>query len=59
MSHAAGSPEAIVRMLIVIADARGSVRRSRLALVHYVLSRAEPFLSMGPICARACCMSRA
>ncbi len=42
-----GLPEAIVRMLVVIADARGTVRRSGLARVHYVLSRAEPFLSMG------------
>jgi hypothetical protein len=42
-----GLPEAIVRMLVVIAEARGSVHRSGLARIHYVLSRAEPFLSMG------------
>jgi pimeloyl-ACP methyl ester carboxylesterase len=43
-----GLPEAIIRMLIVVAGAHGSVPRSRLARFHYVVSRAEPFLSLGP-----------
>jgi hypothetical protein len=42
-----GLAEAVIRMVLVIAEARGSVRRSRLARFHYVVRRAEPFLSMG------------
>jgi pimeloyl-ACP methyl ester carboxylesterase len=42
-----GLAEAVIRMVIVIAEARGMVRRARLARLHYVVRRAEPFLSMG------------
>jgi len=43
-----GLAEAVIRMLIVLAEARGSVRRSRLERSAYTLSRAEPFASLGP-----------
>ncbi|MGP0093348.1 MAG: DUF3141 domain-containing protein [Xanthobacteraceae bacterium] len=42
-----GVPEAVIRMLIILADARGSVRRSRLERSAYTLNRAEPFASLG------------
>jgi hypothetical protein len=41
-----GLPEAVVRMLILLADARGSVRSSRLARSAYTLNHAEPFASL-------------
>jgi len=43
-----GLPEAVVRMLILLADARGSVRSSRLERSAYTLSNTEPFVSRGP-----------
>ncbi len=43
-----GLPEAVIRMLVVLAQARGSVRRSRLERSAYTLANAEPFASMGP-----------
>jgi pimeloyl-ACP methyl ester carboxylesterase/tellurite resistance protein len=42
-----GFPEAVIRMLIVMAEARGSVRRSRLERSAHVLSHDEPFASLG------------
>jgi hypothetical protein len=43
-----GFAEAVIRMLIYIADARGSVRRSRLERSSRVLTQDEPFASLGP-----------
>ena len=43
-----GLPEAVVRMLILLVDARGSVRSSRLERAAYTLNHAEPFASLGP-----------
>lgn len=40
--------EAVIRMLIILAEARGSVRRDRLQRSSDVLSRDEPFASLGP-----------
>ena len=42
-----GFAEAVIRMLIVLAEARGSVRRSRLERSARVLSHDEPFASLG------------
>jgi len=42
-----GFAEAVIRMLIVLAEARGSVRRSRLERSAHVLSHDEPFASLG------------
>jgi pimeloyl-ACP methyl ester carboxylesterase len=42
-----GFAEAVIRMLIVLAEARGSVRRSRLERSAHVLSNDEPFASLG------------
>jgi pimeloyl-ACP methyl ester carboxylesterase len=42
-----GLPEAVIRMLILLAEARGSVRGSRLARAEYTISNAEPFASLG------------
>lgn len=42
-----GFAEAVIRMLIVLAEARGSVRRSRLERSAHVLSHDEPFVSLG------------
>ncbi len=42
-----GLPEAVIRMLIVLAEARGSVRNSRLERASYTMSHAEPFKSLG------------
>jgi pimeloyl-ACP methyl ester carboxylesterase len=42
-----GLAEAVIRMLIVLAEARGSVRRSRLERSAHVLSHDEPFASLG------------
>ena len=41
-----GLPEAVVRMLILLAEARGAVRGSRLQRAAYTLSHAEPFASL-------------
>ncbi|MEO1198706.1 MAG: DUF3141 domain-containing protein [Pseudomonadota bacterium] len=43
-----GFEEAVIRMLITLADARGAVRRSRLERSAKVLSQDEPFKSLGP-----------
>ncbi len=46
---AAGAyPEAVIRMMIVLADARGGVRRSRLARSNQVLTTEAPFAGMTP-----------
>jgi hypothetical protein len=42
-----GYAEAIIRMLIVLAAARGSVRRDRLERSERMLTHDEPFASMG------------
>ncbi|ACK49347.1 conserved hypothetical protein [Methylocella silvestris BL2] len=42
-----GFPEAVIRMLIVLAGTRGSVRRSRLERSARVLNHDEPFASLG------------
>jgi len=42
-----GFEEAVIRMLILLADNRGSVRRDRLERSSRVLTRAEPFRSLG------------
>ena len=42
-----GFAEAVIRMLIVLAEARGSVRRSRLERSAHVLAHDEPFASLG------------
>jgi pimeloyl-ACP methyl ester carboxylesterase len=43
-----GFAEAVIRMLIILAETRGSVRRDRLRRSFEVLSRDEPFASLGP-----------
>lgn len=43
-----GLAEAVIRMLIVLAEARGSIRRSRLERSARVLNHDEPFASLGP-----------
>ncbi|MDR3481786.1 MAG: DUF3141 domain-containing protein [Burkholderiaceae bacterium] len=39
---------AVIRMLILLAESRGSVRRDRLERSSQVLTQHEPFVSMGP-----------
>jgi enoyl-[acyl-carrier-protein] reductase (NADH) len=41
-----GFVEAVVRMLVLLADARGTVRRDRLERASYVLTKDEPFASL-------------
>ncbi|MDO8778477.1 MAG: DUF3141 domain-containing protein [Burkholderiaceae bacterium] len=43
-----GFEAAVIRMLILLANSRGSVRRDRLERSAKVLSNREPFVSMGP-----------
>lgn len=44
---AAGAyPEAVIRMMVLLADARGGVRRSRLARSNQVLTSEAPFAAM-------------
>ena len=43
-----GFEEAVIRMLILLAESRGSVRRDRLERSAKVLTRDEPFVSLGP-----------
>jgi pimeloyl-ACP methyl ester carboxylesterase len=43
-----GFPEAVIRMLILLADNRGSVRRDRLERSSKVLTKDEPFRSLAP-----------
>lgn len=42
-----GFAEAVIRMLLILAEARGSVRRSRLERSARVLTQDEPFKSLG------------
>ncbi|MBS2085473.1 hypothetical protein KCH33_26080, partial [Klebsiella pneumoniae] len=42
-----GFEEAVIRMLILLADSRGSVRRDRLERSAKVLTKDEPFASLG------------
>ena len=42
-----GMPAAVIRMLILLADSRGSVRRDRLERSNQLLTHTEPFRSMG------------
>ncbi len=42
-----GFEEAVIRMLILLAEARGSVRRDRLQRSAHVLTNDEPFASLG------------
>jgi pimeloyl-ACP methyl ester carboxylesterase len=42
-----GFPEAVVRMLVLLADNRGTVRKDRLERSAKVLTRDEPFRSLG------------
>jgi pimeloyl-ACP methyl ester carboxylesterase len=42
-----GFEEAVIRMLILLADSRGSVRRDRLERSSKVLTKDEPFASLG------------
>lgn len=41
-----GYPEAVVRMMVLLADSRGSVRRSRLARSNAMLTSEAPFAAM-------------
>lgn len=43
-----GFSEAVIRMLILLKEARGSVRRDRLERSAKVLTKDEPFASLGP-----------
>jgi hypothetical protein len=42
-----GFEEAVIRMLILLANARGTIRRDRLERSAHVLAREEPFASLG------------
>jgi pimeloyl-ACP methyl ester carboxylesterase len=42
-----GFEEAVIRMLILLADSRGTVRRDRLERSAHVLAKEEPFASLG------------
>jgi pimeloyl-ACP methyl ester carboxylesterase len=42
-----GFPEAVIRMLILLAHSRGSVRRDRLERSNHILTSTEPFASLG------------
>lgn len=43
-----GYAEAVIRMMILLADARGGVRRSRLARSNLLLTTEPPFVGMSP-----------
>ncbi|MEJ1158388.1 DUF3141 domain-containing protein [Prosthecomicrobium sp. N25] len=43
-----GLAEGVIRMLVLLAHARGSVRRDRLERSSEVMSRQEPFTTLGP-----------
>ncbi|MBR0678918.1 DUF3141 domain-containing protein [Roseomonas eburnea] len=43
-----GYAEAVIRMMILLADARGGVRRSRLARSNALLTTEAPFVGMSP-----------
>lgn len=42
-----GFPEAVIRMMLLLSEARGSVRRDRLERSAHMLSSDEPFASLG------------
>ncbi|MTJ79642.1 MAG: DUF3141 domain-containing protein [Telmatospirillum sp.] len=42
-----GFPEAVIRMLVMLAHSRGSVRRDRLERSNQILTSTEPFASLG------------
>ncbi|MEH0069401.1 hypothetical protein V6L77_02105 [Pannonibacter sp. Pt2-lr] len=42
-----GFPEAVIRMLVLLAENRGEVRRDRLERSAHVLTKDEPFRSLG------------
>ncbi len=44
-----GYPEAVVRILMMLVETHGSVRRDRLEIADRILSEAEPFRTMGTI----------
>ncbi|MDQ0504535.1 DUF3141 domain-containing protein [Xanthobacter agilis] len=50
--NSGGFVEAVIRMLILLADARGNVRRDRLERSAKVLTKDEPFLSL-PVARKA------
>ena len=45
--HQGGFPEAVIRMLVLLAENRGQVRRDRLERSAHVLTQDEPFRSLG------------
>jgi hypothetical protein len=48
-----GYAEAVIRMMILLADARGGVRRSRLARSNALLTTEPPFAGMSPMARQA------
>jgi hypothetical protein len=48
-----GYAEAVVRMMILLADARGGVRRTRLARSNVLLTTEPPFVGMSPVARQA------
>jgi hypothetical protein len=50
---AGGYAEAVIRMMILLADARGGVRRSRLARSNTLLTTEPPFVGMSPAARQA------
>jgi len=48
-----GYAEAVIRMMILLADARGGVRRSRLARSNQLLTTEPPFVGMSPTARQA------
>jgi hypothetical protein len=48
-----GYAEAVIRMMILLADARGGVRRSRLARSNTLLTTEPPFVGMSPVARQA------
>ncbi|MBR0658904.1 DUF3141 domain-containing protein [Neoroseomonas oryzicola] len=48
-----GYAEAVIRMMILLADARGGVRRSRLARSNALLTTEPPFVGMSPAARQA------
>jgi pimeloyl-ACP methyl ester carboxylesterase len=51
--EAGGYAEAVIRMMILLADARGGVRRTRLARSNLLLTTEPPFVGMSPIARQA------
>jgi hypothetical protein len=48
-----GYAEAVIRMMILLADARGGVRRTRLARSNTLLTTEPPFVGMSPAARQA------